>query len=87
MTFEFDANKSKANKRKHGIDFDEAQAMWGDPNRIVFIARFHNEERNGIVARLGGRLWCAIYTHRGENIRIISVRRAREYEKDLYHNS
>ena len=87
MTFEFDDEKSQANKRKHDIDFDEAQAMWGDPSRIVFVARFQNEERNGIVARLGDRVWCAIYTHRGENIRIISVRRAREYEKDLYHNS
>jgi uncharacterized DUF497 family protein len=87
MTFEFDNEKCQTNMWKHGIDFDEAQAMWGDPNRVIFVARFQNEERNGIVARLGDRLWCAVYTHRGENIRIISVRRAREYEKDLYHNS
>lgn len=87
MTFEFDKEKSHANKRKHGIDFDEAQSLWGDPRRVVFVARFQDEERSGIVARLGDNLWCGIYTHRGENIRIISVRRAREYEKDLYHNS
>lgn len=86
MAFEFDDDKSQANKQKHGIDFDEAQAMWGDPSRTVFVARFQDEERNGIVARVGDRLWCAIYTQRGENIRIISVRRAREYEKDLYYN-
>ena len=87
MTFAFDAEKSHANKRKHGIDFTEAQGMWVDPNRVVFVARLQNEERNGIIARLGDRLWCGIYTYRGENIRIISVRRARDYEKDLYHNS
>ena len=87
MAFEFDDDKSHANKKKHDIDFYEAQAMWADPNRVVFVARFQNEERNGVVARLGDRLWCAIYTHRGESIRIISVRSARGYEKDLYHNS
>ena len=87
MTFEFDSEKSHANKKKHGIDFVEAQGMWFDPNRTIFVARLQHEERKGMVARLGDRLWCAIYTHRGESIRIISVRRARDYEKDLYHNS
>lgn len=87
MTFEFDEEKSSANKRKHEIDFEEAQLLWSDPGRVVFTARFQGEERHGIVARLGDRLWCAIFTHRGENVRIISVRRARDYEKSLYHNS
>lgn len=87
MTFEFDHKKSDVNKGKHGIDFKEAQSLWVDPNRVVFIARFQNEERHGIIATVIGNLWCAIYTNRGENIRIISVRRAREYEKNLYYNS
>ncbi len=87
MTFEFDAQKSRTNKLKHEIDFVEAQSLWNDPNRVVFVARFQDEKRDGIVARIGDKLWCAIYTHREDNIRIISVRRAREYEKDLYHNS
>lgn len=86
MPFEFEVEKSHANKRKHEIDFDEAQALWADPNRVVFVARFHDEERQGVVARHDGRLWCAIYTHRAENIMIISVRRARDYEEKLYNN-
>ena len=35
MMFEFDPEKSAANKRKHGIDFREAQALWGDPDALV----------------------------------------------------
>ena len=86
MMFEFDPAKSHANKKKHEIDFDEAQALWLDPKRVVFVARFQGEERHGIVARIGAKLWCAIFTYRGEKIRIISVRRAREYEEELYNN-
>ena len=85
--FEFDEEKSRTNKRKHGIDFVEAQSLWTDARRVVFVARFQNEERHGIVALLGPSLWCAIFTLRENNIRIISVRRARDYEKELYHNS
>lgn len=87
MMFEFDPNKSHANQHKHGIDFETAQRLWSDPNRITFVARFQDEERHGIVGRLGDKLWCAIYTLRADNIRIISVRRAREYEQDLYFDS
>jgi hypothetical protein len=30
MGFEYDPAKSAENKRKHGIDFEEAQILWGD---------------------------------------------------------
>jgi len=86
MAFEFDAEKSQTNRIKHGINFEEAQTLWIDPNRISFIARFKDEERHGLVARLGDKLWCAIYAIRKGNIRIISVRGARKYEEDLYDN-
>ena len=33
MKFEYDPDKSAANREKHGIDFDEAQALWNDPYR------------------------------------------------------
>ncbi len=34
MLFEFDSNKSEGNKKKHGIDFHEAQRLWDDPDFI-----------------------------------------------------
>ena len=84
MGFEFDPQKSEANAEKHGIDFNAAQLLWADPNRVEFIARFKDEERHGLIASRNGKTWCAIFTLRDDNVRIISVRRAREYEEKLY---
>lgn len=86
MAFEFDPQKSAINAVKHGIDFEAAQLLWVDANRVEFSARFKDEIRQGLVARYNSLIWCAIFTVRGEKIRIISVRRAREYEEKLYNN-
>ncbi len=39
MIFEYDVNKSRTNLEKHGIDFDAAQALWEDDNRIETLAK------------------------------------------------
>ena len=39
MEFEFDQEKSEANKKKHGIDFDDAQKLWHDSDRIEWWFR------------------------------------------------
>ena len=82
--FEFDPDKSKANKAKHGIDFVEAQQLWNDTNRAVGPAIGKVEERWALVAVIQDKHWTAIFTWRGEVIRLISVRRAREYEVMQY---
>jgi uncharacterized protein len=87
MFFDFDPAKSAANAEKHGIDFIEAQALWEDDNRLEtrsWIAA--DEERWVVIGRIGGRLWAAVVTYRSETIRIISVRRARENESEVYHS-
>ncbi len=86
MEFEYDPEKSAANREKHGIDFEHAKLLWLDERRLVVPARSINEPREAIIAELGGILWTAIYTMRGEVIRIISVRRARDEERENYHN-
>jgi len=86
MSFEFDPDKRHANKQKHGIDFVEAQQLWTDPKRVEFFAQFKDEERHGIIALFQQRLWCGIYTMRNERMRVISVRRARKNERDIYHH-
>ena len=85
MGFEYDPDKSSSNKAKHGIDFQEAGQLWLDSKRVVFVARFQDEERHGLIGNWAGLLWCAIFTTRNDKIRIISVRKARDYEKELYH--
>ena len=79
--FEYDLVKSKINSDKHGIDFMEAEVLWEDPNRIVISARSTYESRFLLIAEREGTLWSTVYTSRGENIRIISVREVLSYEK------
>ena len=86
MAFEFDPEKSESNRRKHGIDFIEAQALWDDPDLIEIPAPTTDEPRFLVVGKVGGTLWSGIVTSRGENIRIISVRRARPEEVDIYES-
>lgn len=86
MEFEFNEQKSKANKAKHGIDFAEAQALWEDVDVLEIPARTEDEPRTIVIGRIGEKHWSAIITHRGERIRIISVRRSRTEERDLYES-
>lgn len=84
MEFEFDPRKSAANRRKHGIDFVAAQALWEDPDRLQVPARTQGEPRLMMIGRIGDKQWSAIFTHRGDRTRIISVRRSRTKEVDQY---
>jgi uncharacterized protein len=86
MEFEFDEQKSKANRAKHGIDFTEAQALWEDVDLLEIPARTEDEPRTVVIGRIGEKHWSAIITHRGERIRIISVRRSRSEERELYES-
>jgi hypothetical protein len=86
MGFEHDPAKSAANKAKHGIDFEEAQALWADPMLLETLARTDDEPRFLVIGRIGGRHWSAICVRRGENTRLISVRRARREEIEHYEN-
>ena len=86
MEFEFDNRKSQTNKKKHGIDFIEAQALWNDPDRIEIPAKTVDEERFLIIGKISDKCWSAIITYRIENVRIISVRRSRIEEIDIYES-
>lgn len=84
MQFEYDPNKSESNAKKHGIDFEQAQALWKDVNRIEIDAKSTDEPRTATIGKIEGKHWTAITTVRGRHIRIISVRRARSKEVGLY---
>ena len=86
MEFEFDKHKSGKNKKKHGIDFFEAQILWDDPRRIEIPAKTEDEPRTLIIGKIHGKYWSAIITPRKENIRIISVRRSRKKEILIYES-
>jgi uncharacterized DUF497 family protein len=69
--FEFDPAKSAANRDKHGIDFEEVQALWSDARRPL-------------IGMIGPRHWTVVFTRRDDRLRIISARRARKEEVALY---
>lgn len=86
LKFEFDPAKSRANKLKHSMDFTEAQVLWDDPDLLEIPARTTDEPRFLVIGKIGGKHWSAIITYRQESLRIISVRRSRQEELELYES-
>ena len=85
VKFEFDPAKSAGNKIKHGLDFVEAQALWaGETVEIPAIATA--EPRTLVIGLIEGKHWSAVITKRRGRIRIISVRRSRDKEIEIYEN-
>ncbi|MDQ1274383.1 MAG: uncharacterized protein QG591_3013 [Planctomycetota bacterium] len=87
MEFEFDPKKSENNKKKHGIDFDEAQALWNDLDLMEIPVKTSNEPRFLVIGKISEKHWSGIITYRSVKIRIISVRRSRKEEVELYEGS
>ncbi|GBE40800.1 hypothetical protein BMS3Bbin09_00686 [bacterium BMS3Bbin09] len=86
MNFEFDDNKSNTNKKKHKINFNEAQELWDDPDLIEIPIISSDESRYLVIGKISGKHWSGIITYREEIIRIISVRRSRKEEVDIYES-
>ena len=84
MRFEYDSEKSDSNKEKHGIDFSAAQELWHDPDYIEIPAMTADEPRFLVIGKIDGKHWSGVITYRGECVRIISVRRSRKEEIDIY---
>ena len=86
MEFEFDPAESNGNKRKHGIDFYEAQILWKDADFIEIPLKTGDEPRFLVIGRISEKHWSAIITYRSEKVRIISVRRSRKEEVEIYES-
>jgi uncharacterized DUF497 family protein len=71
MGFEYDPDKSIANKCKHGIDFEDAQRLWADAELVEIPARTTDEPRWLLIGMIDERHWSATITRRGGDIRII----------------
>jgi uncharacterized DUF497 family protein len=84
--FEYDDDKSKANEEKHGIDFLAAQELWKDPDLLEIQAKSGDESRFLVIGLIGAKHWSAVITYRNGKIRLISVRRSRKQEVDLYES-
>lgn len=86
IRFEFDPFKSTANSEKHGIDFSEAKKLWKDSNIIEIPAKTEDEPRYFMIGKINENHWSAVINYRQKAIRIISVRRSRKEEIELYES-
>ena len=87
MIFEWDRRKAASNRAKHGISFEEAATVLGDPlGRIVDDPRHSDAEQRYVLLgnSRAGRLVTVMFTERGEAIRIISARPATRRERSDY---
>lgn len=87
LTFEWDEEKNRINKRKHGISFETAAFVFDDENYIEMYDFEHSidEDRYIAIGRVGDVLF-VVFTERKENIRLISARLATEPERRLYYD-
>lgn len=84
MEFEYDEQKSLSNKNKHGIDFVQAQELWQSRTLTIPTYQGNDPSRELVIGIIDDKHWSAVTTQRGKKTRIISVRRSRKNEEELY---
>lgn len=83
---EFDPIKSERNKKRHGVDLEWAQGLWDVTHIIIPAKDVIGESRCLILAKTGSKCYAAVFTRRGEAIRLISCHRADHRLERIYEN-
>jgi hypothetical protein len=89
VQFEWDREKAAQNLRKHGVSFDEACTVFGDPLAATIEDPQHSirEQRFITIGRSAlGRLVVVVHAERGDRARLISARRATPRERRTYES-
>ncbi|WP_252971365.1 BrnT family toxin [Marinobacter sp. DS40M8] len=63
-----------------------AQGLWKDPYLLEIRAKSEDEQRGLLIGKIGEKYWSAVVTYRDARIRLISVRRSRKKEVELYES-
>lgn len=87
LTFEWNERKSRENLQKHGVAFEIAATVFGDPNSITVYDETHSQDEDRFVTiglSVYGIVMVVVHTDRGSRIRIISARKATAKEKRQY---
>ncbi|MGD0624154.1 MAG: BrnT family toxin [Thermodesulfobacteriota bacterium] len=87
MEFEWDPRKADSNKQKHGVTFQEAATVFGDPLAITFADPDHSEdEERYITFGVSTQKSLLVVSHadRGNKTRIISARLMTHKERKIY---
>ena len=90
LLFEWDPNKAKENLKIHGVSFDEASTAFRDTLSLAIYDPLHSDEEDRFVL-IGNshkdRLLVVVHTERGDNIRVISARKASKKERKQYEEN
>lgn len=89
LTFAWDAAKNRANQRKHGVSFEEAQSVFADERGLLIHDPEHSASEDrfvllGLSSSLRALVICHCYRAGDSVIRIISARKANGRERKLY---
>jgi uncharacterized DUF497 family protein len=90
LDFEWDERKARSNLAKHGVSFEEAATIFGDPLSLTIPDPAHSQAENRFII-IGQshqrKLLVVVHTERGDNIRVISARRASKRERKAYEEA
>jgi hypothetical protein len=86
MHYQWDANKAKANFEKHGVMFADAIGVFDDPIALNMEDPDAEDEQRFLATGLDliGRVLIIVYTYRGNQVRLISARKATKREIKIY---
>lgn len=85
MDITFDPAKNKANLAKHGVGLNAAELLdWSEVLAYVDIRADYKEVREVGFGVIGERLYCVVFTQRGNVMHIISLRKANKREVKSY---
>ncbi len=82
----WDPGKAAVNLGKHGVHFADAELVLFDPAAITLEDLTAQDERRyvSLGADALGRVLVVVYSHRGDEVRLISARRATRKERRQY---
>jgi uncharacterized DUF497 family protein len=89
LRFEWDEAKARSNLAKHGVSFEEAASVFGDPLALTFADPDHSlGEKRWLTFGVSSsdRLLVVAHAERGRSIRIISAREATRHERGIYEH-
>ncbi|MBW2145079.1 MAG: BrnT family toxin [Deltaproteobacteria bacterium] len=90
LIFEWDPQKAKNNLEKHGVSFEEASTAFQDTLSLTIEDPLHSKDEERLIL-IGmsqeNRILVVVHTERGDNIRIISARKATKEERKSYESN
>jgi uncharacterized DUF497 family protein len=89
VRFEWDSEKAAANLAKHGVSFEEASTIFGDPLATTVVDADHSEEEERWLttgSSVQGRILIVWHTDRQDAVRIIGARQTTSNERRTYES-